>query len=442
MDCFGNDLEIEILNDMKWDIKQNEENNNNNYLKLKFPKDTSSFKENKNQSISNFNYQYYYITRKIVDMFPKNYYKLSESSNLGNLENSTKNPELKKNRQNKQLIRTNTIRTASSNTSFYLNQIQLDIENSNNNSYKLRIYKKFIINGTLNSASIVYNFLTKELRFMVKGTPEEIINKCHEYTLPPDLEKIISIYRKRGLILLVYATKKLNLEEYDDNDELENYMEDLTFVGFITLEHKIKDYVKPSIKELKKFNDNFLIVSGDNVYNCLSTGFQSGIIENKNIFILDKEENNKITIRKIYSSKVFHENINKKEDKTSKISGNLNFSRRITKNNQIKSAENNEIINKNKSNLRKNPLKEQHNFNEPIKNDDLFLPELDNIPDITKNNDKGRKNLKEIVGRNKNRELINTNSEQERIINKEKTISTNTEERMIILIFLNITKKR
>ena len=125
MDCFGNNLEIEILNDMKWDIKQNEENNNNNYLKLKFPKDTSSFKENKNQSISNFNYQYYYITSKIVDMFPKNYYKLSESSNLGILENSTKNIELKKNRQNKQLIRTNTIRTASSNTSFYLNQIQL-----------------------------------------------------------------------------------------------------------------------------------------------------------------------------------------------------------------------------------------------------------------------------------------------------------------------------
>ena len=276
---------------------------------------------------------------------------------------------------------------------------------------------------------------------MVKGTPEEIINKCHEYTLPPDLEKIISIYRKRGLILLVYATKKLNLEEYDDNDELENYMEDLTFVGFITLENKIKDYVKPSIKELKKFNDNFLIVSGDNAYNCLSTGFQSGIIENKNIFILDKEENNKITIRKIYSSKVFHENINKKEDKTSKISGNINFSRRITKNNQIKSAENNEIINKNKSNLRKNPLKEQNNFNEPIKNDDLFLPELENIPDITKNNDKGRKNLKEIVGRNKNRELINTNSEQERIINKEKTISTNTEEKMIINIPQHTKKK-
>ena len=202
MDCFGNNLEIEMLNDMKWDIKQNEENNNNNnYLKLKFPKDTNSFKDNKHQPISNFNYQYYYITRKIVDMFPKNYYKLAESSNIGNLKNSTKNIELKKNRQNKQLIRTNTIRTASSNTSFYLNQIQLDIENSNNNSYKLR-----------------------ELRFMVKGTPEEIINKCHEYTLPPDLEKIISIYRKRGLILLVYATKKLNLEEYDDNDDLENYM--------------------------------------------------------------------------------------------------------------------------------------------------------------------------------------------------------------------------
>ncbi len=53
------------------------------------------------------------------------------------------------------------------------------------------------------------------------------------------------------------------------------------------------NYVKLSIKELNKFNNNLMIVSWDNVYNCLSTGFLSGIIEsNKNVFILDREDNN------------------------------------------------------------------------------------------------------------------------------------------------------
>ena len=80
MEFFGSDLEIEIFDEMKWDIKQNEENNNNNYTKIKYGKDINAFKENKNinnPQLINLNY---YISRKIIDIFPKNYYKLAKSS--------------------------------------------------------------------------------------------------------------------------------------------------------------------------------------------------------------------------------------------------------------------------------------------------------------------------------------------------------------------------
>ena len=174
MDFFGNNIEVELFDNMKWDIKQNEDYNNNNYLKLKFHKEDNFSKENKNKNNSKFNYQYYYITRKITDIFPKNYYKLAESSNQDYIKNSNINKETKNERQN--YSRLSTIRTISSNSSFYANQIQLDIANSNINSFRLRIYKKFINNGSLSSASIVYNFLTNELRFMIKGNPDEIIN--------------------------------------------------------------------------------------------------------------------------------------------------------------------------------------------------------------------------------------------------------------------------
>ena len=39
MDFFGNNIELELFDNMKWDIKQNEEYNNNNYFKLKFHKE-------------------------------------------------------------------------------------------------------------------------------------------------------------------------------------------------------------------------------------------------------------------------------------------------------------------------------------------------------------------------------------------------------------------
>ena len=96
---------------------------------------------------------------------------------------------------------------------------------------------------------------------------------------------------------------------------------------------------------MKKYNINFLIISGDNEYNCLSTGFNSDIIDNKNIFILDKEENNKITIKKIYSFK--YPNVIK-EEKTnnSKISKYIDYFRVNTKDKKknFEHDENNNIL--------------------------------------------------------------------------------------------------
>ena len=424
MDFFGNNIELELFDNMKWDIKQNEEYNNNNYFKLKFHKEDIFSKENKNINNSKISYQYYFITRKITDIFPKNYYKLAESSNQNYIKNSNmNNKEIKNERQN--YTRLNTIRTVSSNSSFYVNQIQLDISNSNIHSFRLRIYKKFIINGSLASASIVYNFLTKELRFMIKGDPEEIINKCDKNSIPQDFEKIISINRKKGFIILVCATKKIELEEFDDNNELENYLEDLIFVGFLTLENKIKDYVKTSIKELKKFNDNFLIISGDNVYNCLSTGFLSGIVEDKNIFILDKEDSNKITIRKIYSHKSKKETENFNEDAVSRITGNISYSRVTTKIYQAPTQEKYGASSKN-VNHKSTILKDQDYIN----NNDIYLPELNNIPELEGYIEKGRKNLKVPTRQGKinevNKEIVIGNSEYERILNNGKTNTTNT----------------
>ena len=80
MNFFGNKMEIEMFDDMKWDIKQDDENIKN-YIKIKFFKDINNAKENKNQNNMKSNNHYYYIIRKTTDIFPKNYYKLTKSSN-------------------------------------------------------------------------------------------------------------------------------------------------------------------------------------------------------------------------------------------------------------------------------------------------------------------------------------------------------------------------
>ena len=331
---FGNNIETTLFTDMKWDIKTvdfNDEKYNNNLRK-------SDTRLDRNKSKDFYCSQFNIVQKRRNDIFPKNYYKITESFLNTEKEKKIKFQEIlstldsniisEKTKNNN----FNDLIEGESNSSLNHNPILDDISKFNFDSYILRIYKRFISDGSFNSGSIVYNFMKKELRFMIKGIPEYILDKCDLYSLPDNFEDIISLYRRNGLIILICATKLLNVEEYNDLNSIDYYMNDLTFCGFITLKNKLKEEIKVVIEDLKQFDINFIISSGDNVNNSISVGFDSGILENKNIFVFDKdEENNKISIRKIYYVK------DEKEDKE-KISNSSidNLSKLTSKKSQNK----------------------------------------------------------------------------------------------------------
>ena len=312
LEFFGNNIETAIINDINWDIKIYDfKYNDNEYINEQYYINNyyHNINKNNNNNKSSHDNNKYLTERRICDIFPKNYYKITES-----LKN-----------ENKMYDKRKTSVKNIKNISPIINSIIESLPNFN--TYKLRIIKKFIKNGTLSSSAIVYNFLTKELRFMVKGCPEYILNKCNNNSLPEKIEYVISSYRRKGLIIIVCATKLINIEEYNDLNEFDYYMNDLIFCGFITLNNKFEEKTKNSIKQLKEFNCDFIINSGDNEYNCLSAGFNNDIIEtNKNVFVFDKEKKvNKITIRKIYSIKNYKEENDdyKKNDINTKLTSKM-----------------------------------------------------------------------------------------------------------------------
>ena len=399
-ELFGNNLDIELFNCMKWDIKQYEENNSVNSLKIKYFKDINI--NNYSLGINNNSKdKYYYVIKKITDIYPNNYYELSESSKLSLYKNKT---------------------DISSDTSTLSSKINNLLSSSNIKSYKLRIYKKFIIKEGIVSGAIVHNYITNEIRFMIKGIPEEIIKKCERKSIPINLEQTISFHRKKGFLVLALATKLLNISSYEDNDEddLDYYMDDVTFCGLLTLENKNKEQLKNAIGQIKKLSNDLMIVSGDNEYNCLSVGYNSGIIEDKNIFVLDNDEknNNKITIKKICSSYINQIMENEKENDISKITDFDQYSRvrTINKTNNIKTDNikdlkdgiiynGNTIANSNKK------------INEDLFEDEPNVFELKNKKILSQN--KRKKTRKNIT-----KENDNNNSEIERII-KNKSINEN-----------------
>ena len=272
IDLFGNKLEKSLFNDLNWDIKPY--SNTNNINENNKAKDNYVIKHNNNNNANNSDY--ILVKKNIYDIFPKNNYKLSESVNNSGIKQLNESSIISnKNNENHTLKRKNDI-----NKTQRTFEILSDIYSSQTGSYKLRIIKKFLINGSRCHSTIVYNFIKKELRFMVKGYPEEIINKCLKSSLPDNLENVISINRKNGLIILICASKILDISNYDDSDELDDYMNDLIFCGFITLRNKINNRVKYSLDQIKEFDCHMVISSADNEYNCLSAGFNSGLIEN------------------------------------------------------------------------------------------------------------------------------------------------------------------
>ena len=315
-DIFGNTIEVKIFNNFKWDMKtydsnNYEEENKNNDGNNKFFYFTEIKREKTKYDFDNDSNL---IDKKISDIFPRNYYKITETvkmetksqKNWRKLKTKYFNKfEFRKSELNNENLKANNI---------CINPILEDLSHTNINSYKLRIYKRFIKNGTLISSAIVYNFITKELRFMTKGVPEDLLSKCDINSIPENFERSISLIRRNGYIVIICATKLIDLDEYNDFSSIDYYMNNLTFCGFITLKNTPKNDVKNSIEELKIFNCKLLISSGDELYNCLSVGFNNGLLENKNIYTIDKDNNNKILIKKILNIKYDEEKENSESD--------------------------------------------------------------------------------------------------------------------------------
>ncbi len=309
IEIFGNPIDTSIFKNLKWDMKAyniNVDNNNE-----KFRTDTQS--NNTNYYGQKINL----LDKSRKDIYPSNYYKITES--LKNESIQAIKPVLTR-LNSKYYFEQRKKLSSSSESAKVLNFIKDDISQSKINSYKLRIYKRFIKEGTLNSSAIVYNFITKELRFNTKGSPEELLDKCEHRSLPENFDRVISLYRRNGFIVIICASKIISLEEYRDSNPLEDYLCKLTFCGFITLKSKLKKTIINSIRDLRQFDCNFIISTGDNVFNSLSVGFESKIIfGNKNIFSFDKDDNNGIIITKIYSNKKSSESDNEENNTTQSL---------------------------------------------------------------------------------------------------------------------------
>ena len=441
----GDLIETKFFNKMKWEIKISEDNDLTDHEKYIFllSKNNSNINHNNGECLSqhskdkeeNNNIKdkptYYgsdkeekYIYHRIIDLFPQNYYRMKDKRNLAYQKLISGFKYYLSNKILKRKSRANTVSVINSNNSKIIsdsmnnNPIIQDLSNFKCSSYKLRIYKKFITRHSLFSSVIVYNFLLKTLRFMTKGSPEKILPHCVISSLPDDIYKTISNYRKEGYIIIICASKKLDLYSYVDINDENYYMNDLIFCGFISLKNKANKEAKKAVKELSNMGCDIKISTGDNAMNSIGTGFEVGLLDNnKKIFILDFDERRKqIYISNIYRPTSFDFEILERIEEKKKL---------IKKSKYIKKLKGSELFmnKKNKEDFSNNqirsPINKIDSYGINIKSNAINTPKL-NRPFNAKNK-KSALLKNNFFSRSNSRILLNEGSNNDSFISSERT---------------------
>ena len=275
----GEIMDKEILEKMDWDInsieKKNENDENNFYdnkeQSEKLIKIIEEIKKKGNIFINNYdNNINYNSTNTISEVFPKDYYKITEEKNINFKEKRSRNLFSK-------MISNNS----------NLNETKI---------FNLIIIHKFNNISCWSKSCITYNLLDNKCRFMTKGFPHKILKHCKPNIIP-EIDKLLSKLIKDGYKIIVYATKILQLNQIDKNKNEDFYLKDLSFVGFIVIENKFKKEISNVIEKIDKMNCynsiSSVISTNDNIYNAIEGGLKSGIINKNNVFAFDigKEEN-------------------------------------------------------------------------------------------------------------------------------------------------------
>ena len=126
-------------------------------------------------------------------------------------------------------------------------------------------------------------FSQPECIIFTKGSPEKMKRLCRPETLPDDYSEILDDYASQGFRILALASrhippnaaKNVKLSKLERSD-IEC---DLTFLGLIVMENRIKAASSDVLKELHGANIRPIMVTGDNILTAVSVSKNCGLVK-------------------------------------------------------------------------------------------------------------------------------------------------------------------
>ncbi|KAG0049967.1 hypothetical protein BGZ83_005235 [Gryganskiella cystojenkinii] len=146
---------------------------------------------------------------------------------------------------------------------------------------ELGIIRCFEFVSQLRRMSVIVKRLHKPgMEIFVKGAPEVMTEICIKESLPLDYTERLSYYTHHGYRVIACAYKSVPTLNFVRAQRVkrEQVESDLTFLGFIVFENKLKPTTAPVVATLSNARIRQVMCTGDNVLTAISVSKECGLI--------------------------------------------------------------------------------------------------------------------------------------------------------------------
>jgi cation-transporting ATPase 13A3/4/5 len=162
-------------------------------------------------------------------------------------------------------------------------------------TYEVAIIKRFDFEAALQRMSVlVKNQLDSSIRAYVKGSPEKIMELCHPSSIPAGFHSILEDYTRMGYRVIALSFKMIPTSNTLELTAMarEKVEKDLTFLGLLVMENKLKDATKGTIKTLNECHIRTIMATGDNNLTAISVARECNILNgNQDVYFADLHKN-------------------------------------------------------------------------------------------------------------------------------------------------------
>lgn len=146
---------------------------------------------------------------------------------------------------------------------------------------EVAIVRLFEFVPSLRRMSVMIRRLSNNsMKIYTKGAPEVIKQICRPETLPDEFDAVLHEYSSEGFRVIALAGKVMHDLSWLKSQKLERTVveQDLTFLGFIAFENRLKKETKPVLDSLAEAKIRDVMCTGDNLLTAVCVARECGLI--------------------------------------------------------------------------------------------------------------------------------------------------------------------